>query len=148
MSDADEVVAIMIVLLVDGEQTRFALLTADGRINRMGSRGGDAAPDTFDRDMFIGMADEDLFQQLRSRMTRGVNEFLGHHLTEANPVGKPCKLTVGVKYASGREAASIWSYGSESGAPNPEEVTFTMEAVRITDPWFQAQKAIARQSQA
>ena len=69
--------------------------------------------------------------------------FLGRNLAAPSPIGKPCELTIGLKYANGREAASAWRYGSESQGPHPEVVEFVKEALRITEPWFQRQKAIA-----
>lgn len=150
MRAEDEVVAIMVVLLVEDRQLLFALLGSDGSINRMGTGRIDSGlVDALDRDMFIGMVNDELFEQLRSRITAEMNDFLGQQLTAPNPVGKPCELTVGLKYTSGREAMSGWRYGSESRGPHPDVVAFVRETVRITEPWFQAQKAmVARQSQA
>jgi hypothetical protein len=142
MQAADEMVGIMVVLHVGGQQALFAVLGSDGSINRMGSGLVDAS----DRKMFIGKVSPELFQQLRSKITPGVIHFLGQHLAAPNPIGKPCELTVGIKYASGREAASAWRYGSESQGPHPEVVAFVKETLRITEPWFQQQKAtVARQ---
>jgi len=138
MRSAEEVVAIVVVLHIDGQQALFALLGADGSINRMGS--GSSSPS--DGEMFIGKAPPELFQLLRSKITPGVIHFLGQRLAAPNPRGKPCELTVCLKYATGREAASAWRYGSESQGPHPEVVDFVKETVRITEPWFQQQKAM------
>jgi hypothetical protein len=136
----DEVIGIMVVLVVGGQQALFALLGSDGSIHRMGSGLVDAS----DRDMFIGKAPPELFQELRSKITPGVIHFLGQRLAAPNPVGKPCELTVGIQYASGREAASAWQYGSESQGPHPEVVDFVKETLRITEPWFEQQKVMVK----
>jgi len=149
MGAEDEVVAIMVVLLVDDRQALFALLDSQGSINRMGSGLIDGGLDLLDRDMFVGVVNEDLFQQLRGKISPAVNAFLGHQLNEANPMGKLCELKVAVKYANGRDAASVWRYGSESEKPHPGIVTFVQETIQITEPWFQEQKAmVTRASQA
>ena len=141
MQAVEDVVGIMVVLQLGGQQALFALLGSDGVVNRMGSGLVDAS----DREMFIGKADADLFQQLRSKITPGVIHFLGQRLAAPNPIGKPCELTVGLKYADGREAVSAWRYGSESQGPHPEVVNFVKETLRITEPWFRRQKAMVSQ---
>ena len=139
MQATEEVVLILVVLDVGGQQALFVLLDSEGTANRMGSGLVDAS----DRTMFIGKADSELFQQLRSKITPGMIPFLGRNLAAPSPIGKPCELTIGLKYANGREAASAWRYGSDSQGPHPEVVEFVKEALRITEPWFQRQKAIA-----
>lgn len=107
---------------------------------------GSGRLDDPDRDLFIGKAGPELFQSLCARITPGVTEFLGHRLADARPVGKRCELTVSVKYADGHDASSGWRYGSKSQGPHPAIVEFVKETIRITEPWFQAQKSmVARQ---
>jgi hypothetical protein len=134
----EEVVGIWVGLHVGGQQALFALVLSDGSVNRMGSGLVNAS----DREMFIGKASPELFQQLRSKITPGVIHFLGQRLAAPNPIGKHCELTVGLKYADGREAASAWRYGSESQGPHPEVVDFVKETLQITEPWFQRQTAM------
>lgn len=127
----------MVTLNVGGQPALFALLASDGTINRMGSGLVDAS----DRTLYIGKAEPALFQEARSKITAGVIHFLGQRLAAPNPVGKLCELTVGLTYASGRDAASAWRYGAESQGPHPEIVQFVKEMLRITEPWFGRQKA-------
>jgi hypothetical protein len=70
------VVAIIVALYVGGRHALFVLLDSDGNINRMGS----GLTDCSDRQMFIGKADPELFQQLRSTITPGMIHFLGQRL--------------------------------------------------------------------
>ena len=65
MQATEEVVLILVVLEVGGQQALFVLLDSEGTANRMGSGLVDAS----DRTMFIGKADPELFQQLRSKIT-------------------------------------------------------------------------------
>lgn len=143
MEATGEVIAIVVVLEVAGRQALLALLASDGTVNRMGS----GRVDESDRDMFIGKTAPALFENLRSKITPGVIHFLGQRLAAPNPVGQPCELTVGLRYADGRDVASAWRYGSESHGPHPEIVEFVKQAVQITEPWFQKQKdMVARRS--
>jgi hypothetical protein len=53
----DEYVALMVTLLIDGEQALFVVLGADGSITRV----GDGSADNPDHDMFIGLTAPDSF---------------------------------------------------------------------------------------
>jgi hypothetical protein len=144
MRNDDEIVGLTVVLLIGGEQSLFILLGSDGSINRMGN----GSVDHLERQMFIGKVDPDLFLQLRSRVTPGVLYFLGQRLEAPQPKGKLCELTVGFKYADGREATTAWRYGSESQGPHPEVGAFVVAAAQATDPWFEQQKEMARRNKA
>ena len=140
MGDGNEIAAIMVVLLVDGEQSLFIMLSEDGSINRMGN----GSIDQIEHQMFIGRVGPDLFKHLRSQVTAGVVYFLGQRLAAPEPKGKLCELRVIFKYSDGREAGQTWSYGSESQGPHPEVCAFVAAAARLTEPWFQQQKQIDR----
>ena len=142
MEKSNEIVGIGVELLVGDQQSLFIMLGSDGTVNRMGN----GSVDQIERELFIGSAPQDLFEQLRLRITPGVVHFLGQRLAAPQPKGKLCELTVMVKYADGREAASGWRYGSESQGPHPEVCDFVAAAVELTDPWFQRQKAVVRRN--
>jgi hypothetical protein len=144
MAKRDEVIGIMVVLLVDGQQSLFLRLGADGSINRMGN----GSVDDIERQMFIGVVDPKLFLGLRARIGPGVLRWLGQHLTAPQPVGKLCELTVLFKYADGREAATEWRYGSESQGPYPDVCEFVAAAVEATEPWFESRKEMVRRNAA
>jgi hypothetical protein len=136
MQDDHDIVAILVALHIGEQQSLFALLSADGCINRMGS----GTVDEIDRDLYMGQVPPGLFEQLRAKVTPGVVHFLGRQLEAPDPRGKLCKLQVGFQYATGREDFSIWRYGSDSLGPHPEICAFVEAAVRLTEPWYQAQK--------
>ena len=142
MGDGNEIAAIMVVLLVDGEQSLFIMLSEDGSINRMGN----GSIDQIEHQMFIGRVGPDLFKHLRSQVTAGVVYFLGQRLAAPEPKGKLCELRVIFKYADRREAESAWRYGAESQGPHPEVCTFVVTATRVTEPWFQQQKEMVRRN--
>jgi hypothetical protein len=142
MDEGNDIAVIMVVLLVDGEQSLFIMLSEDGTINRMGN----GSIDQIERQMFIGRLDSGVFRQLRSQVTDGVVYFLGQRLAAPEPKGKLCELSVLFKYADGREAKSVWRYGSESQGPHPEVCTFVVAAAQVTEPWFQQQKEMVRRN--
>ena len=141
-TESPDIAAVMVVLLVDGEQSLFILLSQDGAINRMGT----GSTDQIERQLFIGKVGPDLFEQLRSQVTPGVVYFLGQRLAAPEPRGKLCELSVLFKYADGRESVSVWRYGSESQGPHPEVRSFVVNAIRVTEPWFQQQKEMVRRN--
>ena len=142
MGDLNEIAVILVILVVDGERSLFIMLSEDGSINRMGN----GSIDQVEQQMFIGSVGPDLFKQLRSQVTAGVVYFLGQRLAAPEPKGKLCELSVIFKYADGREAKSVWRYGSESQGPHPEVCTFVGTAARVTEPWFQEQKEMVRRN--
>ena len=136
MGEGNEIAAILVILLVDGEHSLFIFLSEDGCINRIGN----GSIDRIEREMFIGKDGSDLFKQLRAQVTAGVIHFLGQRLAAPEPKGKLCELSVIFEYADGREAESAWRYGSESQGPPRDIRQFVTEAVRLTDPWYEKQK--------
>lgn len=140
MAKYDEITRIIVVLLVDGEQSLFVLLGADGTINRMGN----GSVEDIERQLFIGVVDPRLFLGLRSRLGPGVVYWLGQRLAAPQPKGKLCELTVSFGYADGREASMGWRYGSDSQGPHPDVCEFVSAAVEATEPWFESQKAMVR----
>jgi hypothetical protein len=136
----DEFHGIMVTLLIDGEQSLFVMLGADGSINRVGT----GAVDNTERDMFIGHTDPALFRGLRDQVTPELLAWCGQSRADPEPRGQVCELTVGFKRASGEELLTAWRYGSESMGPPPEVGQLVVAAVRATDPWFAQQQAAVR----
>ena len=139
-SEPGEVIGIWIELLVGEQQSLFAMLAADGTINRMGSGLVDAS----DTVMYIGRTDPKLFEELRSTIDPSLTQFLGRSLSDPRPQGTPCSLRIGLAHADGREAVTAWRYGTDSQGPHPAVAEFVREALRITEPWLQGQKARRR----
>jgi hypothetical protein len=136
----DEFHGIMVTLTVNGAQSLFIMLGADGSINRVGT----GAVDNTERDMFIGRTDPILFRDLLAEITPELLTWCGQSRADPEPRGQLCDLTVGFKRASGEELLTAWRYGSESMGPPPEVGQFVVAAIRATDPWFAKQQAMAR----
>jgi hypothetical protein len=137
---ANEFHGIMVTLFVDGEQSLFVMLGADGSIKRLGT----GAVDNMERDLFIGRTEPAPFLALREQITPELLEWCGQSRADPEAHGKVCELTVGFKRASGEELLTAWRYGSESTGPPPEVCQFVVAAVRATDPWFAQQRAMVR----
>jgi hypothetical protein len=137
---ANDVTLILVTLFEGGEQSLFILLDAEGLVNRMGN----GSVDDIEREMFIGKADLDLFQQLHAKLTPEVLQWFGQQLEAPQMRGKICELTVTLKQADGRELMTAWRYGSQSQGPPPEVRDFVVAAIDATDPWFEQQKARVR----
>jgi hypothetical protein len=138
MDESQNINAILVRLLVGGEQALFILLRADGSINRLGT----GSANNTERDMFIGGTDPELFQHLRARITAGLLGWCGRSLSAAQQLGKSCELTIGFMEADGHELMTAWRYGSESQGPPREVGEFVVAAVEMTTPWYEHQKTI------
>ena len=140
MANEKDITAIMVRLLVDGEQSLFIMLGDEGSITRAGT----GTVDNRDRELFIGKTDPAIFQQLRQQIGPKLLGWFGQQLADPQPRGKICELTVMLKYANGEESATAWRYGAESQGPPPEVVQFVIAAVNATNPWFEQSNAMSR----
>jgi hypothetical protein len=140
MSERDDIHGILVTLLIGGEQSLFIMLGSDGSINRLGT----GAVDNAERDMFIGKVGSQPFEQLRNKVSQELLGWCGRQLSDPQPQGKVCELTVGFQRADGQESMTRWRYGSESQGPPPEVCQFVVAAVEATDPWFEQQKTMSR----
>lgn len=143
MLKENDITGIMITLLVEEQQSLFLLLTDDGTVNRMGN----GAERDLNGDLFIGIAPQDKFEQLRSLVSPGLLQWMGRQLSDPDPQAKMCRLVVGVRQSDGQELASVWSYGTESMGPPPEIREFVVAATEITNPWFEQQRRIVSAGQ-
>jgi len=133
MTNQDDIVAIMVRLLVAGEESLFITLGDDGSITRMGT----GKVGNRDRELFVGRTGEAMFQRLRQQIGPELLSWLGQQLEDPQPRGQICELTVALKYADGRESATAWRYGTESQGPPPEVVQFVIESINTTNPWYE-----------
>jgi hypothetical protein len=143
MPKVSDIIAINIVLEVNNNQSLFILLATDGSINRLGNGG----VNNQDKDLFMGITLEPLFEQLMSHLTDEMLEFMGgYDIPEKK--GFPCSLSIGLMFTNGEENGFEFSYGSESHGPPQEISEFVIAALDITEPWYQAQKKMVENSSA
>jgi hypothetical protein len=139
MPDPNDITRIWIRLTIDGNSALFLALTSDGNITRQGS----GTLGTLNSQLFIGLANPDIFHDLRKQIGPELLSWFGKGLEDPNPRGKVCELKIQLLYAEGKEVATVFRYGAESLGPPPEMADFVTAAVRATDPWFERFQAMA-----
>jgi len=131
----DSVKGIMVTLDVDDRRVLFIVLTDDGLVNRQGT----GTLGNLDNDLFIGLSDEPIFEQLRAQIQPEWMQRLGAYGTRSK-AGSTCTLSILFKAEEGREGGIRFVYGSESEGPPGDIAQFVTEAVRLTDPWHEKQR--------
>ena len=116
----------------------FILLARDGTVNRLGT----GAVDNTERDLFIGRTTEPLFPALMNQFTDAMLQHVGGYEMRDRK-GEDCRLSIALRFADGSEDGFGFLYGSESEGPPQEIVQIVIEAARLTDPWYEAQKKTA-----
>jgi hypothetical protein len=134
----DSINAILVKLDVADRQALFVLLAEDGLVNRLGT----GAVNNSENDLFMGRTNDPLFAQLRAQIRPEWMEHFGSYDVPSK-AGTTCTLSVLFKAAEGNEGGVRFVYGSESQGPPGDIRQFVMEAVRLTDPWYEKQKQMA-----
>ena len=105
-------------LKVEEELSLFALLAADGSINRLGT----GAVGNTEKEMFIGViSDPKPFQILRAHISPDLFKWIGGR-ADQTPKGKICELTIWLFLPNKEESTIYFKYGSESIGPPPKLV--------------------------
>lgn len=136
MKDLEDISGILVTFHVDEEQYLFIALFDDGTLNRMGT----GSLDILEKDLFIGRAPLSVFERLKRLVTPKMLKWFDSQHADPSPKGKICKLVIDVKRKDGKEMMSVWLYGSESVGPPAEISSFALEAIEITNPWYEEQK--------
>jgi hypothetical protein len=133
--------SIMVALEVADQPALFVLLADDGLVNRLGT----GAVNNTEIDLYIGRTNDPLFAQLREKVRpEWMNHFGSYDIP--SKVGSTCSLSVLFKAAEGEEGGVRFRYGSQSDGP-PEDIRqFVLEAICLTDPWYEKQKQMAAAS--
>jgi len=139
MRTVSEIVGIQILLTSNAEQTLFILVGADGSINRLGT----GTLHNSDKELFVGKADISLFHAIRAGLSDEMLQFTGGY-SLPDQRGIPCVLTVALRFQDQTSDGFEFRYGTESNGPPGELAEFVRAAVRLTDPWFEEFKRMAR----
>ena len=131
----ESITAILVDLEVNGKQSLFVLLADDGSVNRLGT----GTADNTERDLYIGLAKEPLFERLRDQVQLDWMSLQGEYDVPEKQ-GLPCTLTIRFAFGVGQEAGWRFRYGSESDGPPDDICGFVAEAVRLTNPWYEHQR--------
>ena len=133
----ESIKAIFVDLEVNGKTSLFVLLADDGCVNRIGT----GTADNTERDLYIGLAKEPLFEQLRDMVQPDWMSLQGEYDVPEKE-GLPCTVTIRFDCGAGQEAGWRFRYGPESDGPPDDISEFVAEAVRLTDPWYEHQKLV------
>lgn len=133
VSDFDKA---LVTLKINQDTALFILLAEDGTVNRMGD--GSLAKE--DRDMFIGINREPLFNRFIARVTPEMLKQKGAYQVP-NHKGAECELILLLGYRGSEKVAGFkFLYGSESQGPPPEIADLVRYALELTNPWHEEQK--------
>jgi hypothetical protein len=131
---------VLITLKINNNTALFILMSEDGTVNRMGS--GSITDN--DREMFIGINREPLFNRFIARVTPEMIKHQGVY-DLPNRKGAECELTLLLGYrGSDRSAGFKFLYGSESQGPPTEISNLVQYATELTRPWHEEQKLTSK----
>jgi len=134
-----EVTGVSIFWAVNERPALMMRLFADGGINRMGS----GSLDNQDTELFIGITDPRLFEQLRAHITTDLLSWIGYR-RDSEPRGKACVLQIGFHLAKDRGRLIVLKYGVDSLSPPSEVSRFVIAATYVTNPWHEEFRTNAR----
>jgi len=128
--------AVTVSKKVDDQPSLFVLLGKDGSINRIGS----GSINNTEKDMFIGVTKEPLFQRFMDSVPEKFIEAQRQTLgAPGEHRGKNCQILL--TFQSGKhESGLTFVYGSESQGPPPELSQVVARAIEVTEPWYQSEK--------
>ena len=129
--------ALMVTLAHDGELAVVVLLGRDGEIRRMGS----IPMGPGERGLYQGHIEPSLLDEALQSLPPGFYDSLGH-FAQPEREGQPMTLTVALRTTDGEELPYILDYGSASTGPPQDLVDFVMQALSITQPWYDAQRGV------
>lgn len=133
----EDVTGVAVSLKVDDGISLFALVAADGSINRTGTDTIDNA----EKEMCIGVLDDPkAFQNLRAQISPGLFKWVGGR-ADPSPRGKICEVMIGLFLPNKEERMIFFKYGSESIGPPPEIKRLVLAMVEVTNPWYEQFKA-------
>jgi hypothetical protein len=142
MVKPEDVIGVAMSLMVDDALSLFALLAADGSINRLGT----GTIDNTEKEMCIGViSDPQLFQNLRARISPEIFKWVGGR-ADQSPKGKICELTIWLFLPNKEERSIYFKYGSESMGPPPEVGRLVLAAIDATNPWYEQFKTGMKKS--
>jgi hypothetical protein len=137
MVKPEDITGMAMSLKVDEELSLFAMLTADGSINRLGT----GTLENTEKEMFIGViSDPKPFQNFRAQISPDLFKWIGGR-ADPNPKGKVCELTIYLFLPNKEELVIYFKYGSQSIGPPPEVRQLVIATIELTDPWYEEFKA-------
>ena len=140
MPTAPNISMLFITLHVGERQSLGLVLADDGSINRLGN----GTVENTENDLYIGITSEPLFDRVIRKLPREIVEHLGKTYELPDRKGADCRLHLAFRFKTGNENGIEFIYGSDSQGPPAEVVSFAVEAIEATQPWYEAQKTMDR----
>ena len=137
-----EINLVTLSLDINSKQSLFILLGKDGAINRIGS----GTIKNKDKTLFIDNVEKKFLQRLMKFVPFDWSKLQGiYRIDIPDKKGKNCELQVLFKDEYNKDYGFVVTYGSRSEGPPNDIREFIINAVQITQPWFDEQKQILKQ---
>ena len=132
----------LLSLDVGSRNALFIVLAKDGTICRRGNGNPNK-----DFELLKGTSELEHFQAFMMTVSEDILQFSGFF--EQTPiVGRPCKLMIVFSGPHGEEAGFKVEYGEDSQGPPADIVEMLINAVKLTDPWYEEEIAKLQNSTA
>ena len=142
MSFKDKLDNCLVSLDVGNKNALFIVLAKDGTICRRGNGNPNK-----DLELIKGNSDLEHFQAFMMTVNEDILQFSGFF--EQTPiVGRPCKLMIVFSGPNGEEAGFKVEYGEDSQGPPADIVEMLINAVKLTDPWYEEELTRSKSSSA
>jgi hypothetical protein len=113
------------------------LLAKDGTINRSGS----GTVDSTDKDFFMGIIKEKIFDSLLETVSNDLLSYCGQTLLNCDTTKQTCKVTISFSDNKSDTGFDYCINGTLNDLPKPM-IDYITNAIKMTDPWYQAQKSL------
>ena len=134
MSYKDKLDNCLVSLDVGERNALFIVLMKDGTICRRGNGNPDK-----EFEMLKGYSELQHYQAFMMTVNEELFQYSG--VFEQTPiVGTPCKLMIVFSGPDGEEAGFKCNYGADSQGPPREIAELLVNAVKITDPWYETER--------
>ena len=121
----------LVSLDVGEKNALFIVLMKDGTICRRGNGNPDK-----EMELLKGYSTLQHYQAFMMTVDEGLFRYSG--VFEQTPiVGRPCKMMIVFSGPDGEEAGFKVNYGEDSQGPPREIAELLINAVKITDPWYE-----------
>lgn len=134
MSYKDKLDNCLVSLDVGDKNALLIVLAKDGTICRHGNGNPDKQ-----MEMLKGVSDLQHYEAFMMTVHEELFAFSG--VFEQTPiVGRPCKMMIVFSGPNGEEAGFKCNYGEDSQGPPREIAEMLINAVKITDPWYESER--------
>lgn len=129
----DDVIAVEIDWVMEGEKVLHLMVHADRSIHRQ----GDGTQSGVSCYLHTGRSEVPLLPKVLEALDPGLLTTGGVMVLDP-AAGKPCKLIIQFAYRDGGGNAFEFWYGSASAEPHPAIMAFVRNAIEQTDAWYQS----------